>query len=119
MDLRQLRIASAVYRQSPNRFLLFIQEVFTRCLADDELGEMELLEIAKDVGGINMGRFRECLDTHCYYEELEKNLHGARKLMGRDFATPTLYVNGIYTPTSSFRAMQNRIEKIRAQREKL
>ncbi|HSX25637.1 MAG TPA: thioredoxin domain-containing protein [Chlamydiales bacterium] len=107
----------AVYRQNPSRFLPFIQEVFTRCLADDELGEKELFQMAKEVGGINLALFQWCLDTHCYYEELEKNLHGARKLMGRDFATPTLYVDGIFTPTSSFRSMQKRIEKILAQKE--
>lgn len=104
--------ALAVYRQNPDRFFAFSQAIALRCLEGEHPNDEELYLIAKRVGGINLVRLQECLESHCYYEDLDRNLHWAKNIMGKDFATPALYVDGISTSTSSFGAVQTRIEKI-------
>lgn len=103
--------ALAVYRQNPNRFFDYAHELFKACVDGMVPDENELYRIAKRVGGINLVRLQECIESHCYYEELENNLHLAKRLMGREFGTPTLYINGVSSPTSSFRAVQLKIQK--------
>ena len=103
--------ALAVYRQNPNRFFAYAHELFAACIAGIILDDHELYRTAKKVGGINLVRLQECIDSHCYYEELDKNLHMAKRLMGKDFGTPSLYINGVATPTSSYRTIQSRIDR--------
>ena len=104
--------ALAVYRQNPNRFFDYAHELFKACIEGKIPDEHELYRMAKKVGGINLVRLEECLESHCYYEELENNLHLAQRLMGKEFGTPTLYINGVPGPTSSFKAVQSKIEGI-------
>lgn len=111
--------ALAVYRQNPERFFAYAQQLAIRCLKGKSMDEGELYQIAKDLGGINLIRLQECLDSHCYYDELDRNLHLARRIMGKDFATPSLYVDGIFTSTSSYKSVQSRIDKILSGKEVL
>ena len=59
-----------VYRQNPEGFYPFLREVIARC--DENLRGGELLEIARSVGGIDMARLEECMQTGCHYVELEE-----------------------------------------------
>lgn len=104
--------ALSVFRYSPNSFIAFLDQIATRCQSGEVLNERSLLGIAKGVGGINLGKLQECLDTQCYNHELEKNLQMAHKIMGKNFGTPSLYVNGVLTSTVSFRAIQTRIDSL-------
>jgi len=102
--------ALSVFHSSPSRLVPFLDQIATRCQNGDILDERSLLGIAKGVGNINLEKLRECLDTQCYNHELEKNLQMAHKIMGKDFGTPSLYVNGVLTSTASFRSVQARVE---------
>lgn len=104
--------AIAVYRQNPNRFFDYTKVLAFLCLKNQYPTEDELLKIAKNIGGINLVQLQECIDTHCYYEELDRNLAWAKKLMGKNFGTPSLYIDGISTSTLSFRTIQTRMDKI-------
>ncbi len=109
--------ALSVFHSSPSRFIDFLDQIATRCQSGEILNERSLIGIAKVVGGINLSKLQECLDTQCYNHELEKNLQMAHKIMGKNFGTPSLYVNGVLTSTASFRAIQLRIESLTAMKD--
>lgn len=100
-----------VYCNSPERFFAYVKEILPRCQSN-EIPSSTLLQIAKMVGGIDLAQLENCMQTNCHYWELEKNLQWAQAVMGKDFGTPALYVNGKPTSTRSFEAVQSRIDQI-------
>jgi protein-disulfide isomerase len=101
--------ALEVYKIAPDRFFAYVHE-----LSEETAGaaNSRLLRLGKKVGGINLEKLDSCLKIGCHYQELNKNLEAARELMGRNFGTPALYVNGILTSTVSFEAVETRIEQL-------
>ena len=103
--------ALAVYKMAPSRFIPFILELFKTKASDRE----SMLQVAAKVGGIDEERLAKCIDAQLYYHELDGNLTWAMRLMGKEFGTPTLFVNGILTSTSSFDALVSRIQQMEKQ----
>lgn len=106
--------ALAVYKIAPERFFPFVHAIFkhfgTREIHGSERGE--LLKIAEDVGGIDLEALKKCVESNCYFAELDRNLNWAERIMGKEFGVPALFVNGIPTSTVSMEAIAGRIEKI-------
>jgi protein-disulfide isomerase len=100
--------ALAVYKIAQDRFLPFILEL----LHSKTSGKEEILQVAAKVGGIDLGVLEEKIETHAYYAEIDQNLILARDLMGSDFGTPSLFVNGIETSTDSFQDVVRRVNRI-------
>ncbi len=100
-----------VYRNSPDRFFPYIKEILPYCQSN-EFTTSALLQTAQKVGGIDLTKLEQCIQTNCHYWELEKNLEWAQAVMGKDFGTPALYVNGKPTSTRSFEAVQSRIDQM-------
>lgn len=100
--------ALAVYKMAPDLFICFI----LRLLHEKASGKEAILKVALEVGGIDQEKLAYSIDHNLYYPEIDHNLIWARTLMGSDFGTPTLFVNGIETSTDSFDAVVRRIEKI-------
>lgn len=96
----------AVYHHSPDRF-----EPYMHALFENFAEEKDLLPLAKQVGGIDLLKLSECIETECYYSQLKENYIWAKELMGPGFGTPALYINGIRTPTASFNIVSEQIEK--------
>lgn len=105
--------ALAVYDLSPDRFLPFILELIHRVqMAKKEYSvENLLIETAQKVGGIQLQKLRECIKTRCHENELEINYEWAKQLMGEDFGTPSLYLNGHYVNPSMYPTIWNRIDE--------
>lgn len=105
--------ALAVYKIAPDRFFAYAREVFQwmERLPRGDAAKPYLLEFAKKVGRIDLDKLKQCIETDCYYEELDRNYRSAKKLMGKNFGTPALFINGEKTSTASFRLVQQRIEK--------
>jgi protein-disulfide isomerase len=101
----------AVYRLAPFQLFSFLEQIFFHCQNGEVLNEKDLLRIARNVGNISLPELQECIENQCYYHELEKNLQMAHKIMGKDFGTPTLYLNGIPISTANFRQIQTRVDK--------
>ncbi|HEY4255191.1 MAG TPA: DsbA family protein [Chlamydiales bacterium] len=104
--------ALAVYKLAPTRFFAYAHALFRyfgENRADSDTGV--LLKIADEVGEISQKELLKAIQTEQYYPELDQNLYLAKRLMGTDFGTPALYVNGIATPTGSFRSVQVRIDR--------
>lgn len=104
--------ALSVYETAPHRFIPFILEL----LHSNASGRDEILKAAKVTGGINMEQLAFCIDHKLYYYQVDRNLDLGQSLMGDEFGTPTLYVNGIMTSTDSFDALNRRIQQIEAQK---
>lgn len=96
----------AVYHHSPDRFGAYLHALFEHFAE-----EADLLPLAEQVGGINLEKLAECMETGCYYAQIKKNYLWAKELMGPGFGTPALYINGIRTPTASFALISEQIEK--------
>jgi protein-disulfide isomerase len=106
--------ALGVYNLAPERFLSYVHaliDYLNESDSDDFLRE-ELIEIAKEVGGIDLQLLGECINTNRYGPQLKENFEWAKKIMGTDFATPTLFVEGVKVKTTSIKAVQSRIEKL-------
>lgn len=105
--------ALAVYRLAPEQFLPFVHKIFQQFLNPPAEGSEKeiLLSIARQLGGIDLLQLEKCIDTRCHYETLDQNFFWAKKLMGNDLKTPSLYVNGVATPVLPFRAVQTQIER--------
>lgn len=105
--------ALAVYSIAPQRFFAFAHAVFKK-FAKPQLENSQraiLLEIAERVGGIDLNQLADAIDNRRYYAELDDNLLWGRKLLGVQFGTPALFINGVPTPTSSLRTVKARIDQ--------
>lgn len=102
--------AIAVYKMAPLRFLPFLFAL----LRNSSQTRDAILDAAAEVGGIDMRKLVRAIDFRLYYGELERNLEWGRYLMGDQFGTPSLFVNGVQTSTSSFDAITYRIRQIGA-----
>lgn len=100
--------ALTVYKIAPDRFLPFILEL----LHTKAVGKEEILQAASKTGGIDPDLLAESIDAHTYYPEIDRNLDLARSLMGDDFGTPTLFINGIETSTDSFQDIVRRVNRL-------
>jgi protein-disulfide isomerase len=104
----------AVNKLAPDRFLPFLHALLDFYYRRD-VGyavQAELLEVAKIVGGIDLKRLKECIETSCFSTHLDQNFEWAKRMMGRDFSTPTLFVNGIRISATSAGSIAALIEKM-------
>ena len=106
--------ALAVYKIAPNRFVPFLHAMFDHFYGRRSNGmeQKELLEIAEKIGGIDLKRLRDSVESNAFYPQIEQNLDWAKRLMGNNFGTPTLYINGIRTSTGSLEQVQESLSKL-------
>lgn len=106
--------ALAVFKIAPDRFFQYVHEVFKHFGSREIHGSerKELIKIAQDIGGIDLEALQECVESNCYFSDLDRNLHWAERIMGKEFGVPALYINGIPTSTVSLEGIANRIEKL-------
>lgn len=100
--------ALSVYHIAPKSFVSFVSQLSRAqaSLKDD------ILFVARSVGGIDLVTLRERIDLKMYYAEIDRNLYWARSLMGEDFGTPTLLINGLEIPAGSLDAIGERIREL-------
>lgn len=101
--------ALEVYTQNPKQFFPFLRGILEH---EGDVRKSDLIRIARRLGGINLQKLQHCMDTGCHNKELDKNLTWAQSVMGAQFRTPALYVNGDIGSTYSFEAVKYQIEKI-------
>lgn len=99
--------ALAVYSIAPDRYLAFAHELFE----EFEPTVHAMLQIAKKVGGIDEARLEECLRAQCHFDAIDRSFSWAQEIMGAEFGTPSLYVNGIKTSPTNYRAIETRIDR--------
>lgn len=82
--------ALGVYQIDPFLFVPFVLELFQV----EESTPEEILSVAKKVGVEDLASLAKCIEREQYYKELEENLRLGEALMGDEFGTPTLFLNG-------------------------
>lgn len=100
--------ALAVYHIAPERLLPYMHGL-SQGLGEIETKtpvEQQLINLAKAIGGIDLLQFKTCVMTDCHEATLEKNFLLAKEVMGQEFGTPMLYINGMPGSTVSFEAIQ-------------
>ncbi len=105
--------ALAVYQIAPDRFFSYVHGLcqgFGERETKTSIQE-QLINLAKSIGGIDLLQFKACVMTDCHEATLEKNLALAKEIMGEEFGTPTLYINGVPGSTGSFSSIQTMIEQ--------
>ncbi len=100
--------AISVYNLAPSRFVPFLLNLSHSSAYSRE----DVLGVAAGVGGISLTRLKKNLDADRYYQEIDQNLIWAKNLIGSEFGTPMLFVNGIRTSTSSFDALERQIHQL-------
>jgi protein-disulfide isomerase len=101
--------ALEVYYQKPDQFFSFLKDILHH---EGDVKQADLIRFARRIHGIDINRFQSCLEKGCHNAELEKNLNWAQSVMGGQFRTPALYINGAPGSTFSFEAIQYQIEQI-------
>ena len=107
--------ALAVFKIAPTRFFPYVHAIFKHFGMREIHGSErnELVKIAAEVGGIDLEALEKCVETNCYFSELDRNLDWAERIMGKEFGVPALYINGVPTSTVSADAIGGRIEKMK------
>ncbi len=107
--------ALAVYEIAPERFFLYLEGLFKHfsSKAMSASLERELVALARSVGGIDLIRLKDAIDSKRFYSRVEEHLEWAKEMMGSDFHTPALYLNGVLTQASSPDALIAQIERLR------
>lgn len=100
--------ALEVYKQNPERFFAFFEAILHE---EKELKIAELVRIAKRIGGIDLIKLHQCIEKGCHEKELDQNLAWARNIMGLNFRTPAIYINGSPGSTFSYEAIQYQIKE--------
>jgi protein-disulfide isomerase len=105
--------ALEVYQLSPERFFSYAKLLFKRFedVEVDEYTPRILLDLAQEVGDIDLYQLKLCIEQKCHYPEVERNLDQARSLMGKKFRIPALYINGIRVNTTDYDAIRQEIER--------
>lgn len=104
----------AVYKLAPDRFLPYLHALMDFYYLQEvgHAAQTQLLELAQNVGGIDVNRLRDYIETNRFALQLEQNIEWAKRLMGRDFGTPAFFINGIRTSTTSAETISALIEKV-------
>ncbi len=91
--------ALAVYQQNPDLFFPYVEKIFQnfRRSTKREVAEKQLMEIARELGGINEELLKKCIDTRCNRDLLQRNLDWAHRRMGPQFVLPAFYMDGKLT----------------------
>ncbi len=107
--------ALAVFKIAPSRFFPYVHAIFKHFGLREIHGSErnELVKIAEEVGGIDLEALEKCVESNCYFPDLDRNLDWAERVMGKDFGVPSLYINGVPTSTASIEAIGGRIEKMK------
>lgn len=100
--------ALEVYQQNPERFFPYLKEILNH---EGEVKLTHLLRFARRVGGIDLTQLQSCIEKGCHNIELQNNLNWAQRVMGSQFRTPALYINGAPGSTFSFEAIQYQIDQ--------
>ena len=100
--------AIAVYFLAQDRFIPFILEMLRSRVET----HAEILGAAKTVGGVDLVGLSLKMEQNFYYDVIDQNLVWAQKIMGSEFGTPTLLINGMETSTASFSKVSHRIRQI-------
>ena len=101
--------ALEVYKQNPNQFFHYLKGILEH---EGEMKKTDLMRLARRMRGVDLAKLERCIETGCHNQELEKNLTWAQDIMGAQFRTPALYVNGDVGSTYSFEAVKYQIELI-------
>ena len=101
--------ALEVHKQSPERFFPYLKAILNH---EGEIRAADLVRMARRIGGIDLAKLQACIENGCHNQELNKNLNWAQGIMGGQFRTPTLYINGVPGSTFSFEAIQYQIDQI-------
>jgi protein-disulfide isomerase len=112
--------ALEVYRIAPDRYFLFVHEMFAYLRQYNVPPALEpmILSIAAQIGKIDSYELRSSIRYQRHYPALERNYSLAKKIMGKSFGTPALYVNGIQTSPIDYKAIKKRVEKELSKRRK-
>ncbi len=100
--------ALIVHKIALDQFIPFILELSHSKAS----GREEILHAAEVIGGINLDQLAHGVDYRLYYADIDQNLVWARSLLGADFGTPSLFINGVEAATDSFGEIVERVRQV-------
>ncbi len=100
----------AVFEQQPERFFPFLNELYADLpVADSE--ELQVQLLIEKFSGIDVTRLKEALADGHLKALIDKHENLGWTLMHDDFATPTVFINGVKTKSYSLGSLNTTIEK--------
>ncbi len=83
--------ALAVGRDAPEQFFAYLGGLYRM---RGEVTSEQLVELARTVGNIPLPALEACIKSECMGAQLDYNIRAAESLMGADYGTPAVYLNG-------------------------
>lgn len=109
--------AWAVYRLFPDQFFSYVHTVMEE-MQLREIDASTLLQIAKNLEGIDLAQLQMAIIQESYFDELDQNLAWTEQVLGEEFTTPAIYVDGKRVAFPSWETMREQIEKSLKQKRK-
>ena len=108
--------ALCVNKTNPGKFYDYMQKLHEFQAEDEKDWESRsnLIQIASDIGDIDLLQLRLCIRQKSCYDELQRNMEIAKTTMGKNFGTPAVYINGAPLNSLSYDAIEKEIEKAQA-----
>jgi protein-disulfide isomerase len=105
--------ALCVNNIDPAKFYSYMQKLHDFQPSDEKDWESRanLLQLASEVGGIDLLQLRLCMRQKYCYDELQRNMEIAKQTMGKNFGTPAVYINGKLMTSLSYGSIVKEIEK--------
>lgn len=102
----------AVNKIAPSRVASYVHALSQETIEGntDVVLQQKLMNLAKAIGGIDLLELKSCIVTDCHYSRLDENFELAKKIMGSNFSTPTLYINGTPITTNSLQSIEAKME---------
>lgn len=102
--------ALCVHKIDSFQFYPYMQKLHSAELREDQI-KTELIRLAFEEKTIDLLKLRQCMrQNHCY-DLLDQNLQLAKKVMGKKFGTPALFINGVQIKALTLSNIAKQIEK--------
>lgn len=103
-----------VYNTNPDRIMGYLDQVQKGHASGRSNWDSDesLLSYAVRAGDINLVHLEACIKMDRYSPEMKKNYAMAKRIMGKDLGTPTVFINGVPIASIRFNKISKRIEKL-------
>ncbi len=96
-----------VYQRDPRKMFPYLKMALER----GDYSAEGLIEVAREMGSLPFGMIQQCIESDRYFPIMKKNYDLGKKLMGDNFGTPTLFIDGVMTPYHAYHLISLRIQK--------
>ncbi len=94
-------------RDAPAQFFPYLKALYE---VQGTASVEQLVDVARTVGGIPLDSLERCIRSECMRGQLAQNARAAQALMGADYGTPALYVDGVRLEPLNYSGLMGKLQ---------